>query len=64
MFVDEGVCVSVLIYSIKSHVFADFFFSILVTTGYWVARILEMDPTGFKTLFFLFQDKPNVLFFL
>lgn len=22
-----------------------------------------MDPTGFKTLFFFFQDKPNVLFF-
>lgn len=38
--------------------FADLFF--FGTAGYWVARILEMDPAGFKTFF---QDKPSVLIF-
>lgn len=46
MFVDERVCVSVIIIPNQIDVlFADFL------TGYWVARILEMDRAGFKTFF-------------
>lgn len=58
MFVDEGVCVSVIIIPNQMDAFADLFF--FGTAGYWVAKILEMDPAGFKTFF---QDKPSVLIF-
>lgn len=36
------------LYSIKLMYSLTFFFG---TTGCWVARILEMDPAGFKTFF-------------